>query len=304
MFLSNDPAQSKVKIEKLRQVRLTPFLWVILCGIYPRGLAPYKGTPMSKEAYYFSHDANAQNDPKMIMLRRSHDWFGIGVFWAIIEDLRNEPEFKLEVKNLGSIAWSKRIEEARFKGIMESFFELKLLVQNEVHFWSESLLERMEKKAEISKIRSEMGRKGAIAKQLASKSLAKSSKGKEKKGKESKGKEILYPSLFDISEYVKEKNLNVKPQAFFDYYTADGDPKKHWIDAKGNKVKSWKQKILTWNMHANENLKKNEGVPIKTKFTPCPATDGHEDGREIICASELGHAGKHNWKLAEGCERA
>lgn len=44
--------------------------------------------------------------------------------------------------------------------------------------------------------------------------------------------------------YVSEKNLSVKAEDFFNYFTEG-----NWIDSKGNKVKNWKQKILTWNTY-------------------------------------------------------
>lgn len=49
------------------------------------------------------------------------------------------------------------------------------------------------------------------------------------------------PSIEEIRSYCQEKGLSVDPQAFFDYFEV-GD----WKDAKGHKVKNWKQKILTW----------------------------------------------------------
>ena len=49
------------------------------------------------------------------------------------------------------------------------------------------------------------------------------------------------PTLEDISDYCLERQNNVNPKAFFDYFSAGG-----WIDAKGQPVKNWKQKIITW----------------------------------------------------------
>lgn len=54
------------------------------------------------------------------------------------------------------------------------------------------------------------------------------------------------PTLEEISEYIKEKNLTVSAKEFFDYFEAG-----NWIDARGNKVKSWKQKLLTWEKHSD-----------------------------------------------------
>jgi hypothetical protein len=52
---------------------------------------------------------------------------------------------------------------------------------------------------------------------------------------------LSIPNLEEIRNYVKEKNLNVVPEDFFNYYT-----KCDWVDSRGNKVKSWKHKCLMW----------------------------------------------------------
>ena len=55
------------------------------------------------------------------------------------------------------------------------------------------------------------------------------------------------PTLEEIQNYIKEKQLNVDGKQFYDYFTEG-----NWIDAKGNKVKNWKQKLLTWNKYQTE----------------------------------------------------
>lgn len=57
------------------------------------------------------------------------------------------------------------------------------------------------------------------------------------------------PTLDEIKNYVKEKSLNVDAQQFYDYFTEG-----NWIDSKGNKVKNWKQKILTWSKYGTNNI--------------------------------------------------
>lgn len=65
---------------------------------------------------------------------------------------------------------------------------------------------------------------------------------------ENKNKE---PSLVDIQKYVEEKGLDVDAQQFYDYFTEG-----NWIDSKGNKVKNWKQKLLTWNKYVEHKVEK------------------------------------------------
>lgn len=58
-------------------------------------------------------------------------------------------------------------------------------------------------------------------------------------------KKFVPPTLEEVRVYVKEKKLKVNAEQFFNYFTEG-----KWIDSKGNQVKSWKQKILTWDNYA------------------------------------------------------
>ena len=49
------------------------------------------------------------------------------------------------------------------------------------------------------------------------------------------------PTLDDVIAYCRERSSSVDPQKFFDYFDAGG-----WVDSRGNHVKNWKQKIITW----------------------------------------------------------
>lgn len=59
--------------------------------------------------------------------------------------------------------------------------------------------------------------------------------------KEKDKKKFVPPTLEDVRQYIYEKGLHVDAEQFFNYFTV-GD----WTDAKGQKVKNWKQKLLTW----------------------------------------------------------
>ena len=64
---------------------------------------------------------------------------------------------------------------------------------------------------------------------------------KEKKKKCIARPRFVPPTLDDVRAYVFERGSNVDPVKFFDYFSA-GD----WIDSKGQPVRNWKQKIITW----------------------------------------------------------
>lgn len=54
------------------------------------------------------------------------------------------------------------------------------------------------------------------------------------------------PTVDEISEYCKERNNDVNPNKFFDFYEAKG-----WLIGK-NKVKDWKACVRTWEKNSNE----------------------------------------------------
>lgn len=59
--------------------------------------------------------------------------------------------------------------------------------------------------------------------------------------KNPKKKHFISPSLDEVREYCKHRNSSVDAERFFDYFEASG-----WIDSKGNPVRNWKQKVITW----------------------------------------------------------
>lgn len=73
----------------------------------------------------------------------------------------------------------------------------------------------------------------------------------EDKKENIKKKRFIAPNLDEINQYISEKKLKVDGQKFYEYFTEGG-----WKDSKGNSVKNWKQKLLTWNKYADNNVKK------------------------------------------------
>lgn len=59
--------------------------------------------------------------------------------------------------------------------------------------------------------------------------------------KEKKPTQFIPPTLEEVQAYCRERNSSVIPEKFFEYYDAG-----NWKDAKGNQVRNWKQKLITW----------------------------------------------------------
>jgi hypothetical protein len=156
---------------------------------------------------YFSHDSNARNDEKILALRMKFGMEGYGVYFAILERMRDASEYKC-VKDYHVIAFDLRVDTSLVKSVVEDF-GLFAFTEGDEYIYSKSFLSRMERKDDVSRAKSEAGKVGAskrwnskngkkiayamkpdsICLANATKKNSKESKGKESKGKESKGKE-------------------------------------------------------------------------------------------------------------------
>ena len=54
---------------------------------------------MKKESFYFSHDANAHIDDKILELRSEYNWEGYGIFWVLIEILRSQSDYTYQLSD-------------------------------------------------------------------------------------------------------------------------------------------------------------------------------------------------------------
>lgn len=107
---------------------------------------------------YFPHDSNARNSDKMIRLRMTHKAAGYGVYFMILERLREEPSY-MSVKDYNMIAFDLRVDTALVKSVIEDF-GLFVVTPDGNYFYSESFNERMAVKDEKSRRRAEAGREG------------------------------------------------------------------------------------------------------------------------------------------------
>jgi DnaD/phage-associated family protein len=118
------------------------------------------GEELTKEAYYFSHDANARQDEKILMLRAEHGWEGYGIYWALVEMMFESSETALHFNKIKGIAVSYNVDITVLKAIINTCITEKLFVGNNEIFWSESLKRRKMKYHEVKEKKSEAGKKG------------------------------------------------------------------------------------------------------------------------------------------------
>lgn len=70
------------------------------------------------------------------------------------------------------------------------------------------------------------------------------------------------PTLEEVRKYAWEHCTKVDPDHFYEYFSEPNDKGETWIDSKGNKVRNWKQKMLTW-----EKMESNSTQKAKTRNT-------------------------------------
>ena len=74
---------------------------------------------------------------------------------------------------------------------------------------------------------------------------------KEKKPRAKK--EFVPPAYEEVLEYAKSRGREDLARKFFDYFDAG-----EWIDSKGNKVRNWKQKFITWESNNEKGANNGE----------------------------------------------
>ena len=180
-----------------------------------------------KDAYYFSHDANARHDQRIISIRRKYGMEGYGIYFGIIETLRETSNYMLSIdeeESLLNIAYDLNVDIKKIKDIVFNYdlFEIK-----EEFFYSRSLSRRMEKLDKIKEKRRESGRLGGKVKASA-KQVLKENKAFAKQVKESKVKEIKVNK--NKKDIIKEKTEAFKNQVFEFKTKYDLDMLKAFID--------------------------------------------------------------------------
>lgn len=81
-----------------------------------------------------------------------------------------------------------------------------------------------------------------------------------------KRKKFVPPTLEEVQAYCNERNNNVDAKKFYEYFK-EAD----WHDSKGNKVKNWKQKVITWEGYGNKDqgsAKSKQSKNDKQIFNP------------------------------------
>ena len=143
---------------------------------------------LRKDAFYFSHDANAQDDHKCMKLIDQLGMEGYGIFWALVERLRNENEYKLPVSVCSIYAKRWGTSKEKVDAVVNNYGLFKI---EDDYFFSERLIRSMDYKSEKGKKAAAVRWKNASAMQAHTISNASAMQNDAMKGEESKRKESI-----------------------------------------------------------------------------------------------------------------
>ena len=127
---------------------------------------------MAKDVYYFSHDVNASNDPKIVAMESQFGVISYAWWWKLVEKLASSDDYRLPFKKYTFIALDKELgilnenerplnenerplneNEHTFFCSNKSFlfvnsliYDFELLECDDEYFWSPSLIRRQEER--------------------------------------------------------------------------------------------------------------------------------------------------------------
>jgi hypothetical protein len=205
---------------------------------------------------YFSHDFRARQDPKMKRLFMEKGLKGLGLYWCLIEMLY-EAEGYISLKDTSVLAFEFRTNKLFVEDVIKNYELFKF--DNE-KFYSESCLKRLKIRNEKKeKARQNINKRwekvqennsgnttviqtnnGGNTERYKVKVKEKDKYIQEVSTRREGGKKFTPPSLNEITDYCRERNNEVDPQRFKDFYESKG-----WYVGK-NKMKDWKAAIRTW----------------------------------------------------------
>ena len=94
---------------------------------------------MSKDAYWFKHDSNASRDLRLMQIKAIYGLEGLGIFWSIIEILREQKEHSWDEKQVKILAKMVDIEEQKLNNFLTDCKRISLFLFENGSFCSNRL---------------------------------------------------------------------------------------------------------------------------------------------------------------------
>ncbi len=98
---------------------------------------------MSSDAYWFKHDSNASRDLKLMQIKAIYGYEGIGIFWAIIEVLREQSNYRWEEAQLQILSKIIDCEYQKLNNLITDCKRILLIGSDGKYLFSNRLIEDM-----------------------------------------------------------------------------------------------------------------------------------------------------------------
>jgi predicted phage replisome organizer len=231
----------------------------------------------NKKYYYLKLKDNFFDGEEMIILQNMQDGYLYSdiLFKMYLRSLKNEgklmfndlipytPQVLAQIvrHQVGTV--EKAIDIFNKLGLIELMDDGAIYMLHIQNFIGHSSSEADRQRAYQKKIKEEKSQKKITCKKSNKESNRKTTPEieieieieKEKEIELKKKRKFTPPTLDEVSGYVSVKGYCVDPDFFYQYYTES-----NWKDVKGNQVKNWKLKLLTW--HKREMDKKPPPVQM------------------------------------------
>lgn len=99
-----------------------------------------------KDSFWFKHDSNALRDMKLMKVKALYDFWGIGLYWSVIEILREQDGYKFQSDESGLdlvCSLVSCLDSIRFHNWFNDCVKFGLFKIDNGYFYSNSLVERM-----------------------------------------------------------------------------------------------------------------------------------------------------------------
>ena len=207
---------------------------------------------MAKDVYYFSHDVNASNDPKIVAMESEFGVISYAWWWKLIEKLASSEDYRLPFKKYTFIALDKELgilnenerplneNEHTFFCSNKSFLfvnslinDFELLECDDEYFWSPSLIRRQEERRSKFEKKQEQRRLAGIKSGEARKKKEQkrtvvqrdSTVVEQNEQKERKGKESIYSYSYNEAHENEKSEKDIL--SMFDDESKKSDPYKN-----------------------------------------------------------------------------
>ena len=207
-----------------------------------------------KDAYYFPHFSNARHDRKVKRVIKTLGVEGYGIYFMLLEVLRDQGEFKYPLSDVDLLADEFNTSEAKVNAVIKNFDLFN--IDEDQRFFSVNLIKYLEPMFKMREQRIEAGKASGKARSLKAKMNDRSTnvqrvlnENEQSKVKESK-----------INESRVNESINAHAHDYLALPKADNDPEliQFFTDAGGNA----QQASMFFNHYHSQNWVKSNGMAV------------------------------------------